>query len=289
MATLDNVNLLQHVARDRITLQCLQKELRAAYATIDRLRATVAELREKERAASANSDSSSVSSVESSATTSSVDADAASVKSASSNPTHVAKPIPMQRHVPTGLVSLQAAAMMQYQQQLVWSQCLSGATARYALPRGSPSGMVFPGMYRAAHPTPVRSPFTAASPAPAATPHLHFPSGGASNITNPAKGGGKKGKLDAWERTLTDEFVAAVKQRRVVVSKGNLARALRQHVNLERHQDFYEKLVSRRKLNTVLAPYLAPRLPKRARQSETFTPSARPRKAQRLAAAAASE
>lgn len=79
----------------------------------------------------------------------------------------------------------------------------------------------------------------------------------------------KKGKLDAWERARVDEFVEAVKQRKLSVAKGQLARRLRHHVNMQRSQEFYEKLVSRRKLNTLLGPFLAPRT-KRSRIAATI-------------------
>ena len=106
---------------------------------------------------------------------------------------------------------------------------------------------------------------------------VNTPAAEAVASANPPKGGGKKGKLEPWERKLTDDFVAAVKARRVTVARGDLARHLRAFVNTARHQEFYEKLVSRRKLNVVLAEYLTPRRGKRSRSRSRSPERASPR------------
>ena len=64
--------------------------------------------------------------------------------------------------------------------------------------------------------------------------------------------GYKKGKMDSWERDLVEAFIKQVKSGQLHVVKGGLARSMRKYVNSQRHQEFYEKLVSRRKLNTAL-------------------------------------
>jgi hypothetical protein len=53
------------------------------------------------------------------------------------------------------------------------------------------------------------------------------------------------------------------------VAKGDLARALQDFVNASRSREFYEKLVSRRQLNQTLAPFLAPRLPRKRGRSDS--------------------
>ncbi len=63
-------------------------------------------------------------------------------------------------------------------------------------------------------------------------------------------------------RDLVDKFVADVKCGAIVVPKGSLARMLQDHVNKDRHITFFEKLVSRRKLNQELASLFAPREPR---------------------------
>ena len=63
-------------------------------------------------------------------------------------------------------------------------------------------------------------------------------------------------------RDLVDGFVADVKSGAIVVPKGSLARMLQDHVNKSRHITFFEKLVSRRKLNQELAALFAPREPR---------------------------
>ena len=68
--------------------------------------------------------------------------------------------------------------------------------------------------------------------------------------------GMRRGKLDSWERERVDDFVDAVKQGRVQVARGDLARQLRDWVNRDRPQMFYEKLVSRRHLNQKLGRLL---------------------------------
>eukprot|EP01138_Halocafeteria_seosinensis_P010939 gb/GECG01011173.1/.p1 GENE.gb/GECG01011173.1/~~gb/GECG01011173.1/.p1 ORF type:complete len:471 (+),score=55.36 gb/GECG01011173.1/:1-1413(+) len=70
---------------------------------------------------------------------------------------------------------------------------------------------------------------------------------------------GRKGKLEPWEREKVEEFVKAVQEGRVKVAKGELARELRDYVNGERSQEFYEKLVSRRGLNKQMNHLLLPR------------------------------
>lgn len=57
-------------------------------------------------------------------------------------------------------------------------------------------------------------------------------------------------------------FIDSVKSGQLIVPKGSLARMLQQTVNPRRHITFFEKLVSRRKLNQSLAQYFAPREPK---------------------------
>ncbi len=68
-----------------------------------------------------------------------------------------------------------------------------------------------------------------------------------------------KGKMEGWERVKVNEFVDAVKARHIIVSRGELARELRSFVNMARPQLFYEKLISRKRLNQELGPLLAPR------------------------------
>lgn len=65
-----------------------------------------------------------------------------------------------------------------------------------------------------------------------------------------------------FHRDLVDSFVAGVKSGSIVVPKGSLARMLQEHVNKSRHITFFEKLVSRRKLNQELASLFAPREPR---------------------------
>jgi len=54
-------------------------------------------------------------------------------------------------------------------------------------------------------------------------------------------------------------FVEAVIAKRFLVARGELSRDLRSAVNTARPKEFYEKLVSRRKLNQSLGPILQPR------------------------------
>lgn len=69
--------------------------------------------------------------------------------------------------------------------------------------------------------------------------------------------------------TQVDEFVKAVRSRRLTVAKGDLARALQDYVNPGRSREFFEKLVSRRQLNQTLATFLAPRVPRKRARSES--------------------
>jgi len=68
-----------------------------------------------------------------------------------------------------------------------------------------------------------------------------------------------KGKMEGWERLKVNEFVDSVRARHIIVSRGELARELRSFVNMARPQLFYEKLISRKRLNQELGPLLAPR------------------------------
>lgn len=72
----------------------------------------------------------------------------------------------------------------------------------------------------------------------------------------------RKGKMDEWERQLLDQFVDEVKTGKLRLSRGNLARTLLEYINPMRDITFYEKLVSRRRLNAELNPYMGPRLVK---------------------------
>lgn len=54
-------------------------------------------------------------------------------------------------------------------------------------------------------------------------------------------------------------FVGAVESGRLLVARGELARDLRAGVNASRPKEFFEKLVSRRKLNQRLGGLLQPR------------------------------
>jgi hypothetical protein len=67
-------------------------------------------------------------------------------------------------------------------------------------------------------------------------------------------GGTRKGKLDAAERDRVDFVIDKIVSGELVVYRGELARQLRSFVNPQRQQSFYEKLISRRKLNQRLSP-----------------------------------
>lgn len=73
------------------------------------------------------------------------------------------------------------------------------------------------------------------------------------------KPGSRKGKLDADERARVKFFLQQVIAGKLVVYKGELAKQLRDFVNPDRAQSFYEKLISRRKLNHTLLPLLQQR------------------------------
>jgi len=68
------------------------------------------------------------------------------------------------------------------------------------------------------------------------------------------------------ERGRVTEFVASVLDGRLRVRKGDLARELREFINPMRPPEFFEKLVSRRRLNDVLAAVLGPKVSRRARR-----------------------
>lgn len=81
--------------------------------------------------------------------------------------------------------------------------------------------------------------------------------------------GGKpwvKGRMSPAERGRVTEFVASVLDGRLRVRKGDLARELREFINPMRPPEFFEKLVSRRRLNDVLAAVLGPKVSRRARR-----------------------
>lgn len=61
-----------------------------------------------------------------------------------------------------------------------------------------------------------------------------------------------KGKLDGREQKLVEDFCARVLDGSITAYRGELARAIQLHVNPSRPQEFFEKLVSRRKLNDTL-------------------------------------
>ena len=77
--------------------------------------------------------------------------------------------------------------------------------------------------------------------------------GGHSFIDHP------RGKLDSLEKSKLDEFIHKVKTRQVMVVRGELAKELREFVAPKRSQEFFEKLISRRHLNKVLADFLVVR------------------------------
>jgi len=76
--------------------------------------------------------------------------------------------------------------------------------------------------------------------------------------------GARKGKLDTAERARVEFFLQAVVTGTMVVFKGELAKQLRDFVNADRAQSFYEKLISRRKLNQTLGPLLQQRRQRRS-------------------------
>ncbi len=75
------------------------------------------------------------------------------------------------------------------------------------------------------------------------------------------RGGSRKGKLEPSERERVEEFIARVKGGELQVTKGELAKAMRLYVcpGMERSQEFFEKLVSRRGLNKAMKHLLLPR------------------------------
>ncbi|KAA0174011.1 hypothetical protein FNF27_04572 [Cafeteria roenbergensis] len=73
-------------------------------------------------------------------------------------------------------------------------------------------------------------------------------------------------EVQAEERGRVTEFVASVLDGRLRVRKGDLARELREFINPMRPPEFFEKLVSRRRLNDVLAAVLGPKVSRRARR-----------------------
>lgn len=86
--------------------------------------------------------------------------------------------------------------------------------------------------------------------------------GGGSASRGGGSGGGIKGKMDREERSRADAFADAVKTGRLAVRRGDLAASLQAYVNPSRPREFFEKLVSRRRLNIVLGPYLSGRMPR---------------------------
>eukprot|EP01138_Halocafeteria_seosinensis_P011785 gb/GECG01012043.1/.p1 GENE.gb/GECG01012043.1/~~gb/GECG01012043.1/.p1 ORF type:complete len:553 (+),score=87.60 gb/GECG01012043.1/:1-1659(+) len=68
-----------------------------------------------------------------------------------------------------------------------------------------------------------------------------------------------RGRLEDWEKELTTNFVTEVIDGRRTVYKGDLARAMLEYVNPRREKASFEKLVSRRQLNTRLAEYMKER------------------------------
>lgn len=76
-----------------------------------------------------------------------------------------------------------------------------------------------------------------------------------------ARGGSRKGKLEPAERERVEEFISRVRGGELKVSKGELAKAMRLYVcpSMERSQEFFEKLVSRRGLNKSMGHLLLPR------------------------------
>jgi len=63
-----------------------------------------------------------------------------------------------------------------------------------------------------------------------------------------------------------DRFVQSVKTGVIKVAKGDLARSLQFAVNPKRQREFFEKLISRRKLNRILGQYLTPKVPRRVKR-----------------------
>eukprot|EP01138_Halocafeteria_seosinensis_P005055 gb/GECG01005168.1/.p1 GENE.gb/GECG01005168.1/~~gb/GECG01005168.1/.p1 ORF type:complete len:326 (+),score=39.02 gb/GECG01005168.1/:1-978(+) len=82
----------------------------------------------------------------------------------------------------------------------------------------------------------------------------------------------RKGKMDEWERLRLERFIEEVKSGVLSLSKGNLARTLLEYINPERDITFYEKLVSRRRLNSELAPFMGPRLAKTRNPKQESVP-----------------
>jgi len=76
-----------------------------------------------------------------------------------------------------------------------------------------------------------------------------------------------KGKMRPFERDRVLEFVRQIKGREIKVAKGDLARSLQVAINAQRPREFYEKLISRRKLNKSLGPFLMPRVPRRIKKA----------------------
>ena len=71
------------------------------------------------------------------------------------------------------------------------------------------------------------------------------------------------------ERQSVEDFVARNLSGEMRVRKGDLARELREFVNPRRPPEFFEKLVSRRNLNSVLAGVLAPKVSRKAKREAT--------------------
>lgn len=78
-----------------------------------------------------------------------------------------------------------------------------------------------------------------------------------------------KGRMTAPEKQAVDDFVSGVLAGELRVHKGDLARDLREFVNPRRPPEFFEKLVSRRNLNSVLAAVLAPKISRKAKREAT--------------------
>jgi hypothetical protein len=68
-----------------------------------------------------------------------------------------------------------------------------------------------------------------------------------------------RGKMEIGERRKVDDFLEMVKAGSRIVRMGDLAKELREFVNPIRPLEFFEKLVSRRKLNVLLRPHLVRR------------------------------